>query len=402
MKNKRLLLVLGTLYLSQGIPFGLAFEALPVVWRDAGFGLDILAFVPLAGLPWAFKFLWAPFVENHWISSLGRRKSWILPLQVMTAISLVAMVSLPVVPDEAFLLILLLSAASLFSATQDIAVDGLASERLPHSSLANVNAMQVGGIMTGVLIGGPGSIYLIGVVGYDLSLVVMAVVVVLCGVPLLFWPEPDVQQHEIISRAKIKHLFKRQGVSRIVILAFAVTLAGAVIFSLVKLILIDAGWSLEDVGILSGIGSSFMVLAGCILAAGLIKRIDVMGTIVVGLAAVLVAGIFWISITAEFIEISRLLVWIFIGVGGIGTGLVSVGSYTVLMRFARLGEQPATDFTFFQSSQIFGEILILSVVTGIAASFGYAAGIFLALLVGLFAMWFMVKFHRAISSITQV
>ncbi len=81
-KHRRLVITLGFLYLAQGIPMGIAMDALPAILRRAGTDLAALAFIPLVGLPWVVKFLWAPFVDNHWSVSLGRRRSWIIPMQV--------------------------------------------------------------------------------------------------------------------------------------------------------------------------------------------------------------------------------------------------------------------------------------------------------------------------------
>lgn len=54
----------------------------------------------------------------------------------------------------------LIAVLSLFAATQDIAVDGLAAERLPSASLGRVNMFQVAGFVGGMLLGGPGTMVL--------------------------------------------------------------------------------------------------------------------------------------------------------------------------------------------------------------------------------------------------
>jgi len=400
--NLRLLIVISALYLTQGIPIGLAFEAFPVLWRSAGFSLETIAFVPLAGLPWALKFLWASFVENHWIEAVGRRKSWIFPMQLLTIVSLLSIIFIPVVPENAVFLILLLTGSSFFSATQDIAVDGLAAERMPRSSFANVNALQVSGIMSGMLIGGAGSLYLTGLLGYSSSIFIMAILVLLCSLPLMFWREPALEPEKRSAKAGMKQLFKRKGALPILLLAFSITLAGAVIFSLAKLMLVDAGWSVENIGLLSGVGTSLMVLVGCGIAVWLIDRLGENTANIIGLVIVLVAGGFWVAIAMGSLSTSSVtLIWIVMSIGGVGMGITSVGIYTILMRFAALGNQPGTDFTVLQSSQTFGEIVISSLVTGVAASFGYLAGISVALIVGILAIIIVLIFRQTVLAVIQ-
>jgi len=64
LKHWRMVLTFALLYLSQGICFGIAMDALPTLLRHDGAALHALAFLPLVGIPWVVKFLWAP----RWIT----------------------------------------------------------------------------------------------------------------------------------------------------------------------------------------------------------------------------------------------------------------------------------------------------------------------------------------------
>ena len=91
----RFFVMIGALYFTQGLPMGLSMEAVPVLMRQSGVSMDVIALVPLAGLPWIVKFLWAPTVDNHWNASLGRRRSWIVPMQASLAACLLLLAFLP-------------------------------------------------------------------------------------------------------------------------------------------------------------------------------------------------------------------------------------------------------------------------------------------------------------------
>jgi len=74
------LLLLSSLYLAQGLPFGFFTQALPVLMREAGMSLKMISATSLLFLPWALKFLWAPLIDH-----VGTRRQWIVPLQLTAA-----------------------------------------------------------------------------------------------------------------------------------------------------------------------------------------------------------------------------------------------------------------------------------------------------------------------------
>lgn len=80
-----------------------------------------------------------------------------------------------------------------------------------------------------------------------------------------------------------------------------------------------------------------------------------------------------------------------ISLGAFGTSLSTVVIYATVMRFAQRGRQPATDFTVYQSSHIFTEILLSSIGMSLSVYFGYAVGISLGIGIGLLAIITLIK-----------
>lgn len=124
----RFFLLIGALYFTQGLPMGLSMEAVPVMMCQSGVSMDIIALVPLAGLPWIIKFLWAPMVDNRWKPGLGRRKSWIVPMQTILAACLTLLAFVSLEGGGLWIAITALIIGTIASATQDTATDGLAAE----------------------------------------------------------------------------------------------------------------------------------------------------------------------------------------------------------------------------------------------------------------------------------
>ena len=149
-------LLTGALYFAQGVPLGVAFSAYPAILREAGASLAMLAWLPVVGLPWVLKFLWSPVVDNNWIASVGRRRTWLLSQQLLMIGAVIAMASVPMTVAQAPVHIALFALASVFAATQDIATDGLAAERLQGRDLLRANTLAVAGMIMGMIVGGGG------------------------------------------------------------------------------------------------------------------------------------------------------------------------------------------------------------------------------------------------------
>ena len=89
-RNQKLVL-LASLYLSQGLPFGFLTQAVPVLLRQAGASLTSIGDTSILMLPWLLKVLWAPQVDRWWSARVGRRRSWILPMQGLTVLTLLGL-----------------------------------------------------------------------------------------------------------------------------------------------------------------------------------------------------------------------------------------------------------------------------------------------------------------------
>ncbi|KFH73775.1 hypothetical protein MVEG_00989 [Podila verticillata NRRL 6337] len=145
--------LLVVLYLLQGVPVGLTFGSIPFLLK-AKMSYSQIGIFSLAHYPYSMKFLWSPIVDAVYNKDMGRRKSWIVPIQLMTGLMFlwlgmniedwmaqdqIAVGTLTVV---FFILIF-------FCATQDIAVDGWALTLLSKENLSFASTAQTIGLNTG-------------------------------------------------------------------------------------------------------------------------------------------------------------------------------------------------------------------------------------------------------------
>lgn len=146
-------LILGFLYLLQGVPVGLAFGSIPFLLKSK-LSYGQVGIFTLASYPYSLKLLWSPIVDAVFWRSFGRRKSWIVPIQFMSSFFLLylgtsAEALLENVEENLTLVTALFFVLVFFCATQDIAVDGWALTLLSPEALSYASTAQTVGLNTG-------------------------------------------------------------------------------------------------------------------------------------------------------------------------------------------------------------------------------------------------------------
>ncbi len=148
------------LYVTEGIPLGFTATAIATQMRRQGLGpVAIGAFVGSLYLPWAFKWLAGPFVDTFSSDRFGRRRLWILMMQIGMVATLAA--AMPVnFATEVALFTAIIFAHNAFAATMDVAIDALAVNVLPEPERGLANGFMFAGASIGQAIGGSGVLFL--------------------------------------------------------------------------------------------------------------------------------------------------------------------------------------------------------------------------------------------------
>ncbi|AEY94820.1 FAAR166Cp [Eremothecium gossypii FDAG1] len=163
--------LLVALYFLQGIPVGLAFGTVPFLLKSIAKDTSFtkLGLFGIATYPYSLKILWSPLVDSVFSKKIGRRRSWIIPVQLASGVMLWcvghavaqgwvfegvdASYGAPSLGDGAKINITSLTVCFLvlvfFCATQDIAVDGWALTILSRQSLSYASTAQTVGLNTG-------------------------------------------------------------------------------------------------------------------------------------------------------------------------------------------------------------------------------------------------------------
>lgn len=155
--NRRMLICVFTGFTS-GLPLYIVIQLVPYWLRAEGVSLASIGFFALIGLPYVWKFLWAPVADRYTLPFLGRRRGWMLVTQLALLLSIAAMGFIK--PAMSIWTAAYLAAAvAFFSASQDIVLDAYRRELLPDAELGLGNAIHVQAYRLSGLV--PGSLALI-------------------------------------------------------------------------------------------------------------------------------------------------------------------------------------------------------------------------------------------------
>jgi len=145
------------LYTLQGVTLGLAgvvplyLASYGATWKQLGILLTVM-------YPFTIKLLWAPLIDVFYISWLGRRRTWLLPVQVMLGITFIILsfyFDLLLVQMRVMELTVIFFFIMFLTATHDICVDGWALTLFSSSNLNWQSISQMIGQPLGVFLGSP-------------------------------------------------------------------------------------------------------------------------------------------------------------------------------------------------------------------------------------------------------
>lgn len=186
------ILLLGGLGFASGLPRLLVYSTLTFWLIAEGMEIEAVGLFAATALPYNFKFVWAPVLDRLRLPVLqpllGTRRSWIVVLQFLLAVAIVAMSLTD--PGEAPLVTAVAALVVAFlSASQDIVIDAYRVDLLEDDEQGAGAAMAVYGYRVGMLVAGAGALYLVAFIdSWSLVYAIMAVAMLLCIVPTLLAP----------------------------------------------------------------------------------------------------------------------------------------------------------------------------------------------------------------------
>ncbi|KTC81397.1 AmpG family muropeptide MFS transporter [Legionella brunensis] len=274
--NKRLLIIF-LLGFSSGLPLALLSGTLQAWYADVGMSVLATGMLSLISLPYAYRIAWGPLLDRYSLLPIGRRRSWMLVMQIALLVGFNAMAWFSPKTSPEIMAILAFSLAC-FSATQDVAIDAHRVEYLSTREHGLGASVAVFGYRLALLIAGGLALVIAKHFGWAFTYRLMGILMVAGIIATLWSSEPTTQlttSTSFVSSfiAPVKDLLTRRGVIPLLFFilfyklgeAFTATTSGIVMPFLIQ----GVGFSLDTIGYVNKmIGISSILLGG--LAAGMI------------------------------------------------------------------------------------------------------------------------------------
>jgi len=177
---------------SSGLPLLLTGSVLQAWMTDEGVDLGTIGLFALVGLPYTLKFVWAPLTDRFSVPLLGRRRGWLLGVQLLLMAAIAALGWTQ--PAENPLVVALVAwLVTFFSASQDIVIDAYRREALADTELGLGASLYVNGYRIGMLLASGGGLILADLMPFSAVYQLMAMGMLVGIVTTLLAPEPEIQ-----------------------------------------------------------------------------------------------------------------------------------------------------------------------------------------------------------------
>lgn len=270
-----ILLAIAMAYVALGAILGFVQGGLAPILRSQGASLASMRWVYALFLPFGIAFLWAPAIDAFRWPWLGRRTGWIVPMQAVAVLAILAAAALPPGPGAWGTLMALGLYATLAAASMDLALDALTVEMVPPAQRATAAAAKLGGVSIGAVLGGGLLVAFYPQLAWHGALGAIAVLMALSGLPVLALVAGDrrLSRQPPSRQASLARTLRKPGMPRKLLRLSALVCAMLALFNFNRLLLVDLGVPLERIGSVLGTVSPLANAAACALAPLLLRRL---------------------------------------------------------------------------------------------------------------------------------
>jgi PAT family beta-lactamase induction signal transducer AmpG len=276
--DKRIMAVL-LMSFASGLPFnligsGFAFQA----WlASAGVDLKSIGFYSLVGLPYIFKFLWAPLLDRYLPPLLGRRRGWIVVFQACLAVAIGVMGFSSPTQAPYFLAAIALLVVFL-SASQDIVIDAYRVDTIPPSERGMVAALTTFGYRTASVLASTVLVLIAAHTSWHVAFLFIAVIMAATMLSTFWAPEPlrPGQPPKTLADAvwhPLSNLISQKGAWGFLLLVLLYKAGDAFALSLYSAFMIKGvGFSLDELSIAGKANMTISTITGVTLGGWIYMR----------------------------------------------------------------------------------------------------------------------------------
>lgn len=300
--NPRLLAIL-MLGFASGLPLALVGSTLQAWFTESQIGVVAIGFLSLAGLPYSFKFLWAPVMDYLNVPMLGRRRGFIAITLGLLILALLLLANLNPVSHTMWMAAAALLVA-FFSASLDISITAYQTDILKSEERGLGVACYVFTYRVAILVSGGLALVLAAYVGFKVTYYIMAFMLFLCALWSLWIPSPPSFQSTdsfyMTVKVAIKDLVSRDKIALILLFILFYKFGDALALQLMTNFLLHGlHFSLADVGLAYKSMSFIATVLGVFVGGFTLSRIPIF------------SGLLWFGFLQAFSNLMFvLLAWV--------------------------------------------------------------------------------------------
>ncbi len=277
--DPRTFLVLMLLGFASGLPLFLTGSTLKAWMTSEGLNLKVIGAFSFVTLPYSLKVFWAPLVDRYRVPLLGRRRGWMIAMQVGMAVALAALA----IRDPhlgLFPVVLLAIAVAVTSATFDIAVDAWRVEALPQHLLGFGTSIHIAAYRVAMIVSGGGALIFAQRAGWRATYLAMAGLTLagILGTLLARDTDAGVKAPRTLAAAVIeplRDLLPRPGMVELMAFAMLFKLGDWLAESMtMPFLLRGAGFTLTQIGAVQKTTAMVAIILGGLAGGALLAKIS--------------------------------------------------------------------------------------------------------------------------------
>jgi len=379
--SKPLLAMTLLLGFASGMPLALSSGTLQAWLTVEGVNLKTLGWLTLLGLPYTYKFLWAPLLDRYRLpiggASWRRRRGWLVVLLLMMAAVLAAMShqTPSAEPDSLWWLAFFAFTLVILSASFDIVFDAWRAESLLPAQRGLGAAWSVIGYRLAMLTSGGLALMLADLwLGFQGVYLLMAGLAACLAVVALFAPEPsEAPAPRSLTSAVVepfREFFSRPGAWLLLLMILLYKFGDAFAGSLSTAFLIrGAGFSPAEVGAVNKGMGLLATLVGGLAGGFLMSRLSLWRALMIFgvLQAITNLGFWWLASSPPTLAGMTAVVLLENLAGGMGTA-----AFVALLMGLCDARFTATQFALLSALASVGRVVIGPVAGVVATDWGWA------------------------------
>lgn len=264
---------------SSGLPLVLTGSTLQAWFTQAGVSVVTIGVLSLVGMPYIWKFLWAPLMDTFIPPGAGKRRGWILITQVSLCATLWILATLHPESNPKLVGIVALFIA-FFSASQDIAIDAYRTDVLHPEERGVGSAYFVFAYRVAMLVAGGLGLILADHFGWRFTYQLMAGLIAFSAIATYLAPEvkaiaPAPKNLFATIKESFSDLLDREAIVSILLFVVLYKIGDALALSLMSNFLLRGlGFSLTEIGLVYKTISLLAMVLGAFFGGVLLVRLN--------------------------------------------------------------------------------------------------------------------------------